>query len=295
VRKGAGILMARSRNIKPGFFENEYLAELGPYCQLLFAGLWTIADREGRLEDRPARIKAQVFPYYNSLDANELLDKLFTGSKHEEFIIRYEVDGEKYIWIPKFLNHQKPHPKEKKSTIPPFSRNAVKLNGDTVKSNLITQTSPAGSSDSLISDSLTPLHTESGNEPKKVVDVVCEGENLKELEDLRSKILGNPFPSPKDLQGMDEMVKLMPVRQLKIIIETAYKDYKPKYDGDKIRTFTYFLPIIQKMAATLKSRVAPEEQKPIIEQSKESIELTQELIDLIPEWMAKEALNHGVN
>jgi len=48
--------MARSRNIKPGFFRNEMLAECSPLARLLFAGLWCLADRFGRLEDRPKRI-----------------------------------------------------------------------------------------------------------------------------------------------------------------------------------------------------------------------------------------------
>ena len=39
--------MSRSRNIKPGFFKNEHLAECQPLARLLFIGLWTLADREG--------------------------------------------------------------------------------------------------------------------------------------------------------------------------------------------------------------------------------------------------------
>jgi hypothetical protein len=49
--------MARSRNIKPGFFTNDELAECHPLGRLLFAGLWTIADKEGRLDDRPKKLK----------------------------------------------------------------------------------------------------------------------------------------------------------------------------------------------------------------------------------------------
>ena len=41
--------MARARNIKPGFFRNADLAELTFEARLLFIGLWTLADSEGRL------------------------------------------------------------------------------------------------------------------------------------------------------------------------------------------------------------------------------------------------------
>lgn len=106
--------MARSRNIKPGFFLNDDLAECDPLARLLFAGLWCIADREGRLEDRPKRIKAEVLPYDNC-DAGQLLNQLV---KHG-FILRYEADGNQYIQITNFSKHQNPHVKEAESIIPP--------------------------------------------------------------------------------------------------------------------------------------------------------------------------------
>lgn len=67
--------MARARNIKPGFFANEDLAECEPLARLLFAGLWCLADREGRLEDRPKRIRAELLPY-DMCDADSLLNQL---------------------------------------------------------------------------------------------------------------------------------------------------------------------------------------------------------------------------
>jgi hypothetical protein len=105
--------MARSRNIKPGFFLNDLLAEIDPLGRLLFAGLWTIADREGRIEDRSKRIKAEILPYDNC-NVIELLDEL----NQRKFIMRYQVDGEKYIQIINWDKHQNPHVKEKSSTIP---------------------------------------------------------------------------------------------------------------------------------------------------------------------------------
>ena len=39
----------RARDIKPGFFKNDQLAECSMAARLLFPGLWMLADREGRL------------------------------------------------------------------------------------------------------------------------------------------------------------------------------------------------------------------------------------------------------
>ncbi len=106
----------RARNIKPGFFSNEELAELPAEARLLFAGLWTLADRDGRLEDRPKRIRGTLFPFddWNIDSLLELLAKC-------NCITRYVVNDRKYIWIKSFLKHQKPHPNEKPSVIPPYS------------------------------------------------------------------------------------------------------------------------------------------------------------------------------
>lgn len=105
--------MARSRNIKPGFFTNDILCELNPLARLLFSGIWTLADREGRLEDRPKKIKAEVLPY-DTVDADSLLGSLETAG----FILRYKVNDIAYIQVVNWCKHQNPHIKEGASTIP---------------------------------------------------------------------------------------------------------------------------------------------------------------------------------
>jgi hypothetical protein len=105
--------MARSRNIKPAFFQNEELAECPFETRLLFIGLWTIADREGRLEDRPKRIRAQLFPF-DVIDVDPLLSDLASRG----FIRRYMASGVGVVSIPTFVKHQNPHKNEVASTLP---------------------------------------------------------------------------------------------------------------------------------------------------------------------------------
>jgi hypothetical protein len=105
--------MARARTLKPGFFKNEVLGKLPPLCRILFAGLWTQADRDGRLEDRPLRLKAELLPY-DDCDVDAFLQYL-----HEHhFIRRYLHGGVRYIAILTFGEHQNPHVKEPASKIP---------------------------------------------------------------------------------------------------------------------------------------------------------------------------------
>lgn len=103
----------RARNLKPGFFKNEYLAECSPLARLLFAGLWCMADREGRLEYRPKRIKAEVLPYDNGS-----IEKMISELQDRNFLKVYSVNGEKYLNIMNFTKHQNCHVREGESTIP---------------------------------------------------------------------------------------------------------------------------------------------------------------------------------
>jgi hypothetical protein len=105
----------RSRNIKPSFFKNEKLAALPAGARLLFIGLWCVADRAGRLEERPLRLKAEIFPYEH--DASTMLDWL-KMLEDEGFLIRYEKDANRYVQIVNFDKHQYPHVREQVSTIP---------------------------------------------------------------------------------------------------------------------------------------------------------------------------------
>ena len=157
--------MARARNIKPGFFLNEYLGTCDPLEALLFEGLWLLADREGRLEFRPLRIKAQIFPY-RDLSA-QVITGYIRNLSSNGFIVLYEADGNQYIEVCGFLEHQNPHKNEKASDIPAPPEKSTACNKS---SNYTTSTdnigiTPADSlnPDSLNPDSLNPEKTLTGN------------------------------------------------------------------------------------------------------------------------------------
>lgn len=111
--------MARIRTIKPETFDDPDLNLLPPMARWLFVGLWTQADKAGRLEDDPRRLKVRLLPY-DDADCDALLTTLAS-----KFIIRYVVDGKGYIQIINFPEHQHPHPKEAESVIPECPRPTV--------------------------------------------------------------------------------------------------------------------------------------------------------------------------
>ena len=114
--------MARARNIKPAFFMNEDLAEIAPLGRLLFIGLWCAADRDGRLEDRPKRLAAEILPY-DDADVDELLQDLHVRG----FILRYQAGDLRFIQVVNFGKHQNPHHQERESRIPAPDTIATKV------------------------------------------------------------------------------------------------------------------------------------------------------------------------
>jgi hypothetical protein len=149
--------MARARNIKPSFFTNELLGVADPMVSLTFVGLWCLADKVGVLEDRPLRIKAELFPYRDGLDINGYLTELARLG----FIVRYVNEQRRFIQVLNFRKHQSPHNTEKGKGYP-FHTDPKSLilnhNGEgtvsqPLSNGVVTQ---AERPDSLIPDSLIP-------------------------------------------------------------------------------------------------------------------------------------------
>lgn len=84
---------------------------------LLFMGLWILADREGRLNDRPKRITALLFPY--GQHEPSAVDNMLEDLSSHGFIIRYSVGPDKYIQVADWRKWQNPRPSESASIIPP--------------------------------------------------------------------------------------------------------------------------------------------------------------------------------
>jgi uncharacterized phage protein (TIGR02220 family) len=182
-------ILARSRNIKPGFFVNDDLASLEPLCRLLFIGLWTIADREGRLEDKPKKIKAQVLPY-DDCDVDQLLFDLAAAG----FINRYQPENYcPCIQIIKFCKHQNPHHAEKASELPAPDKSRIKPVVDLGESD----TYPADSLNPL-TDSLNPIN-DSCNPESGQCETSAASNNSeskiphKEIIDLLNECSGKDF------------------------------------------------------------------------------------------------------
>lgn len=173
--------MARARNIKPALFKNEILGVADPIYTLLFSGLWLLADREGRLEDRPLRIKAELFPYREGLDMPAMLGWLHDSG----FIYRYSFGVNRYIEIANFTKHQNPHKNEVASEIPSVSDGCI----DTDKIGTSTEEIKTAPADSLSLDLLIPdsLSLDSLNTDSKALQLAEAHAPVKEKRVAKQK------------------------------------------------------------------------------------------------------------
>ena len=154
--------MARARNIKPGFFRNADLVEMPIEARLLFIGLWTLADRSGRLEDRPRQIKMDIFPA-DSVDVDACLNLIAATG----MLTRYESGGKRCIQITNFSKHQNPHRDEKASTLPDLDGNTAESDHEQEKHSASTVQARCKGSAATMAIGLNPesrsLNPESGS------------------------------------------------------------------------------------------------------------------------------------
>lgn len=111
--------MARKRMIDPQIWTSEDFSKLTPFARLLWIGLISQADDEGRGKLNTAYLKSQLFPYDEKLSTKQLECALNEIKKHMS-VEFYEVDGKRYYQLDnwkKFQTINKPTP----SQIPNFS------------------------------------------------------------------------------------------------------------------------------------------------------------------------------
>jgi len=108
----------RARLLKPVYFEDQLLSALPIGAHFLFAGLWCAADRDGRLLDSPRMIAGMVFPWRSDV-TDAVVDQWLGELDRMGFICRYEALGVRCIQVVNFARHQKVHPREAPSELPP--------------------------------------------------------------------------------------------------------------------------------------------------------------------------------
>ena len=95
----------RIRSIKPEFWQSESLSRVSREARLLFIGLFSACDDSGKTRAASRFLASLLFPYDE--DAPKAIEGWLAELEHEGCIRRYVVEGNTYLEIPKWRNHQK--------------------------------------------------------------------------------------------------------------------------------------------------------------------------------------------
>ena len=111
--------MPRRRMIDPDFWNDGRVKRLSPTERLLFIGMISHADDEGRLLADPAFLRSKVFPYddFSLEDITSMRDHIIEINPNVEI---YQNASEDYLYFRKWPRYQKPsHPQPSKLPKPP--------------------------------------------------------------------------------------------------------------------------------------------------------------------------------
>lgn len=97
-----------NRQVKADFWTDPDLLQLHRDMRTLYHGLWHCAEDSGCLEDSAFTIKILLFP--SPLDAEITVERIAEWIEHFVSmgkVVRYEVQGKRYLFLTNFHKHQK--------------------------------------------------------------------------------------------------------------------------------------------------------------------------------------------
>lgn len=124
--------MARKRMIDPGIWSSEDFSKLSSFSKLIFIGLFSLADDEGRGKANPSYLKSMLFPYeegIRSADIKKTLQEIASTMS----VIFYTHDEKEYYALKswgKFQTINKPTPSSVPAPVSDYSAATVVLPED---------------------------------------------------------------------------------------------------------------------------------------------------------------------
>lgn len=110
--------MPKYRQLHTKMVDSEDIANMpDDFTRFFFVTLIIVLDSAGRAIDNPAWLRSKAFPMRSDVEIKQVSDALDWLAEHNH-IIRYEVDGKKYFYCPKFLELQTGLDKEGPSVLP---------------------------------------------------------------------------------------------------------------------------------------------------------------------------------
>ncbi len=95
----------RIRTLKPEMWEDEKIGDISRDARLLFLGLISLADDDGRFRLQPAPLIGKLFPEDGVAPSRFM--RWLREITDQELVLLYEAGGKTYGVLPKWHKHQK--------------------------------------------------------------------------------------------------------------------------------------------------------------------------------------------
>jgi len=117
---------SQRRMVYMKIWTSEQFGGLSDKAKILYIGMVTLADDDGRLRGNPAYLRGQIFPYNEDLSVTDVL-QFRNEVEKSGLITTYSIDGFEYIEHPKWEEYQVIRKDlYKKSTLPSSNVNVTK-------------------------------------------------------------------------------------------------------------------------------------------------------------------------
>ncbi len=206
--------MARKRMIDPSIWESEDFSKLSYLGRLLWIGLFSNADDEGRGKANVAYLKSHLFAYDEELSVSDV-EKALKEIESEMSIRFYEVDGKRFYQLTKWDKFQtinKPTP----SQIP--AENVDKIEQDLTSDGEVND--DYGSTTVAVSEECVP---------KKEIEIeeeikVKKENSLTRVKESEQSSLSSPAPKTKHKYGKFKNVLLTEDEYNRLVAKTDGKE-----------------------------------------------------------------------
>lgn len=197
--------MARKRMIDPNIWQSEDFSKLSTLAKLVFIGLFSLADDEGRGRCNPVYLKSTLFPYEEGIRSADI-DKTLSEISSNMSVVFYSCDGSNYYSLYNWNTWQKID-RPSQSKIPEYDKNTMQLLFDEHSTNNRRVVTP-NKNKKIIEDNKN-IKEEKRNKVVEIYNTYCT--NLPQIQKL----------TDKRKKSIDNFLKEFSIEQLEIICKTA--------------------------------------------------------------------------
>lgn len=228
------------RMITSNIWEDDFIVSLSFFNRLVWIGLITIADDQGRLQDSANLIRSKMFPM-DDVSLKDIEGALVEFCKADK-ITRYIADNKKLIQIVHWWKHQTPRWASKSIYQPPpewIDRVRCHITGNKLLT--VNWDSEGGYIANYIAGNTTPYVNDNVNDDVKVKDDDDIGARnivtdiVASMQDILETVTGLPVP-PTSFQVVEQLIAM---NATKDDIQAAYNWYRGqgrqfKYHGSLV-------------------------------------------------------------